>query len=72
MPGFRGAYFSGSTAVLSPDSVLPNYSDVDVVVVVASSNGQPKLGKFRYEDALLDVSYLPLNQLADLGKVAGA
>jgi hypothetical protein len=72
MPGFRGAFFSGSTAALSPDSILPRYSDVDVVVVVASSDGPPKLGKFRYEDALLDVSYLPWNQLAHLDQVAGA
>jgi hypothetical protein len=56
---------------LSPDSILPRYSDVDVVVV-ASSDGPPKLGKFRYEDALLDVSYLPWNQLAHLYGVAGA
>jgi hypothetical protein len=72
MPGFRGAFFSGSTAALSPDSILPSFSDVDVVVVLASSNGPPKLGKFRYEDALLDVSYLPWNQLAHLDQVAGA
>ena len=72
MPGFRGAFFSGSTAALSPDSILHNESDVDVVVVVASSNRPPKLGKCRYEDALLDVSYLPWNQLANLDKVAGS
>jgi hypothetical protein len=70
MSGFRGAFFSGSTAALSPDSILSSESDVDVVVVVASSNGPPKLGKFRYEDALLDVSYLPWNQLAHLDQVA--
>ncbi len=67
MPGFRSAFFSGSTAALSPDSILSNESDVDVVVVVASSNGPPKLGKFRYEDACSAVrELLGIHDIADL------
>jgi hypothetical protein len=44
IPGFRGAFFSGSTAVLSSDTALDNSSDVDVVVVVASSKRLPSWG----------------------------
>jgi hypothetical protein len=72
VPGFRGAFFSGSTAVLSSDITLPTSSDVDVVVVVASSIGPSKLGKLRDHDALLEVTYLPSNQFAHVDTVAVA
>lgn len=56
---FRGAYFSGSTVGMLDDQELPTASDVDVVVVTAHAEPPLKLGKFIYQGALLEVTYLP-------------
>ncbi len=48
---------------LSDDAVLPAASDVDVMVVLAGPNPPGKLGKFIYRDVILEVSYLPSDQL---------
>ncbi|GAA5115764.1 hypothetical protein [Pseudonocardia adelaidensis] len=68
-PGFRGAYLAGSTADRPADAVQPPWSDVDVTVVVAGT-APPKPGKIRHHGALLDVSYLPEELLADPDRVA--
>ncbi|MET9662676.1 hypothetical protein [Streptomyces sp. NPDC006510] len=68
-PGFRGAYFSGSTVGLPDDVELSPYSDVDVVVVTAGPDPHAKPGKFRFRDALLEVSHLPWDQLASADDV---
>ncbi|MCZ8521939.1 MULTISPECIES: hypothetical protein [Paenibacillus] len=62
--GFRGAYFSGSVAALSEEVLLPPASDIDIMVVTDRAEALPKLGKFLYRGALLEVSYVPLSQLA--------
>ncbi len=69
-PHFRGAFFSGSTTVLPEDSVLSPFSDVDVVVVVSDPTTPPKLGKFTYRGVLLEVTYLPWAELANIAEVA--
>jgi hypothetical protein len=69
-PGFRGAYLAGSVADRPADAVQPPWSDVDVTVVVAGSTAPPKPGKVRHRGALLDVSYLPEEILADPERVA--
>ncbi|MEU5952438.1 hypothetical protein [Streptomyces sp. NPDC047525] len=61
---YRGAYFSGSTVGLPDDAELPPSSDVDIVVVTAADNPPAKLGKLRYEGALLEVSHLLWAELA--------
>ncbi|GII64751.1 hypothetical protein Skr01_48360 [Sphaerisporangium krabiense] len=58
VPGFAGAYISGSVAWAPVDAELPATSDVDVVIVVRGEV-PPKLGKFRHEGLLLEVSYAP-------------
>lgn len=63
-PGFRGAYFSGSTVGLPDDAELPPTSDVDVVVVTAEDDPPAKPGKLRHHSALLEISYVPWAQLA--------
>ena len=63
VPGFRGAFIHGSTNWLPDAAVLAATSDVDVVVVLADPLPPPKVGKFAYRDVLLDVSYLPSDQL---------
>jgi len=68
--GFRGAFFAGSTMALAEDSDLPRSSDVDVVVVVSGEKAAPKLGKLLYRGALLEITYLPWDRLADVDEVA--
>ena len=70
-PGFCGAFYHGSTTWLPDAAVLPATSDVDVVIVHADPNPPNKLGKFIYRDVLLDVSYLPSDQLQSPDLVLG-
>ncbi len=57
--GFAGAFLHGSINWLAPSDHLPATSDVDVILVVEDAPLMPKLGKFRFEAVLLDVSALP-------------
>ncbi|MCX4735660.1 hypothetical protein [Streptomyces sp. NBC_01363] len=68
-PWFRGAYFSGSTVGLPDGAELSPFSDVDVVVVTAESDPPAKPGKFRFRDALLEVSHLSWDELASADEV---
>jgi hypothetical protein len=68
-PGFLGAYFSGSTIEMADDADLPGASDVDVIVVLADAEPPMKLGKFIYQNTLLEVTYLASNQLASAEEV---
>lgn len=58
LPGFAGAFFHGSINWLADEATLPATSDVDVMVVLAGPQPAVKLGKFVYDDLLLEVSYL--------------
>lgn len=60
-PGFAGAFLSGSAAWLPGTAELPPESDVDVMVVTAEP--APKLGKFRWNGVLLEVTYLSWERL---------
>ena len=62
--GFRGAYFTGSTIHLSDEVVLPKTSDVDMVIVTDHENLGLKLGKFMYNNVLLEVTHIPWFQLS--------
>jgi len=69
-PGFLGAFFHGSTNWLPDENILPESSDVDVMVV--SADPPPvKLGKFRYRGVLLEISYMPSHQLQSADTVLG-
>ena len=70
-PGFRGAFFHGSTNWLPDDAELPASSDLDVMVVYADANPRPRLGKFDYQDVLLEVSDLPSDQLESAEQILG-
>lgn len=62
LPGFQGACLGGSTAELSPETVITNGSDVDVYVILEGKL-PPKRGKFEYRGVLLEVSYLAAEEL---------
>ncbi|MHA6619004.1 hypothetical protein [Pseudonocardia sp. DLS-67] len=68
-PWFRGAYLAGSAVDRPAEAEQPPWSDVDVTVV-AGPAAPPKPGKIRHAGALLDVSYLPEELLADPDRVA--
>lgn len=59
VPGFVGAYVSGSAAWLPPEADLPATSDVDIVILI-DGEMPPKLGKFHHQGVLLEVSHAPL------------
>lgn len=69
--GFCGAFFHGSTNWLPDDGTLPPTSDLDIMVVLADSNLPDKPGKFIYRNVLLEVSYLPQDQIQSPEMVLG-
>lgn len=62
VPGFRGALYHGSITSLRDSAPLHPTSDVDIVVIVDEPDPKVKIGKFLYQDVLLDVSFLPWDQ----------
>lgn len=70
LPGFRGAFLSGSLPGLSDADVLPATSDVDLTVVLEGDAVPPKPGKLVDGGVLLEVTYLPEDELADVDVVA--
>jgi hypothetical protein len=70
LPGFRGAFLSGSLPGLSDEEDLPATSDVDLTVVLAGREVPPKPGKLARDGVLLEVTYLPEDQLDDVDVVA--
>lgn len=69
VPGFVGAYLTGSTTWLDADDPLPVGSDVDVAVVVEGDTAPPKPGKFRHRGVLLEVTYRPSSRYASAEEV---
>ncbi|MER6117220.1 hypothetical protein [Streptomyces sp. NPDC001743] len=64
-PGYRGAYFSGSTVGRPDDAELAPSSDVDVMVVTEDGGPTAKLGKLLHDGALLEITYVPWAELRD-------
>jgi hypothetical protein len=71
LPGFHGAYFAGSANWLPDDAVLPKTSDLDINVVYTDPNVPNKREKFVYEDVLLEVTSLSLEQVQSPEQVLG-
>ena len=65
---FFGAFFHGSINWLSESAVFPENSDVDIMVVIENDNPQ-KIGKFRYKNILLEVSYISREKLQSPSQV---
>lgn len=70
LPGFAGAYHSGSINWLPDDAEFPRTSDVDLGVVF---DGEPPAspGKFLREDVLLEPGYYPMSQFASAEELLG-
>lgn len=71
IPGFAGAFYHGSIHWLPDGASLPPTSDVDIMVVRDDAEPPDKLGKFVYRDVLLEVSYLPRDQVESPEQVLG-
>ncbi len=69
--GFCAAYHAGSAIWLPSGSTIPPTSDVDVMVVISDLDHPARRGKFLYRDVLLDVSYVPSDQLGSPDQVLG-
>lgn len=70
-PGFFGALYAGSTNWFSDEAVFPSTSDVDVWVVLADPDPPAKPEKFICRDVILEVSYLPNDQLLSSDQILG-
>jgi len=71
MPGFQGAFFHGSINGLEDEDSLPVASDVDVIVVIDGPALPEKLGKLLHQGVIIDISYLPQDQIHSAEKVLG-
>lgn len=67
--GFVGAYFAGSIVEMQEEDELPRFSDIDIMVVVLTDEAPFKLGKFVYNNVLLEVTFLSWNQLSSVENV---
>lgn len=63
MPGFVGAFSHGSVNWLPDEAILPPTSDLDILIVLADADSSGKTGKLVYRDVMLEVSYLPHDQM---------
>jgi hypothetical protein len=70
--GFAGAFLSGSTVWLPDAAELAPASDVDVMVVTTRPDAPPKLGKFRWEGVLIEVTYLAWEQISSAEAILGS
>lgn len=57
-PAIVGGFFHGSTITLPDDAPMSPSSDVDVMIVRQGDDGADRPGKFLFDGALLEVSYL--------------
>lgn len=70
VPGLVGAFLAGSVTRLPDEALLPASSDVDITVVVKEPP-RTKLGKFRYQGVLLEVSFEDPERLSSVEAVLG-
>ncbi len=71
LPGFQGAFLTGSVTWLPGDAILPAASDVDIHAVLEGSEPPLKLGKFDYHNALLEVSFTTFEELGSAEQILG-
>jgi len=69
VPGYAGAYHSGSVNWLDDGDELSATSDVDVAVVVDGAPARPSPGKLLYRGVLIDGGFRPRDTLADADAV---
>ncbi len=68
IPGYAGAYLSGSFLEHAPDEEWPADSDVDVVIL-CREDPVPQAGKFHFNGVLIEASYMHVREFADPERV---
>lgn len=68
---FYGAFFHGSINSLPDYTTFPEYSDVDVMIVLNSPNPPTKIGKFLFHDILIEVSYISKDLILSPNSILG-
>jgi hypothetical protein len=71
-PGFRGAYFIGSTVHLPPDAELPSDSDIDLAVVIDGVDPSLKPGKLLHRGVLIEISFFPWEWYSSVDDLAAS
>lgn len=71
-PGFRAAYFIGSSVDRSAETPWLPTSDIDIAVVTSEPDALTRTGKFLHHGALLEVSAFPWDWFTDLGRLAAS
>jgi hypothetical protein len=71
VPGYVGAFHTGSTTWLADDTELPVGSDVDVALVRTGPVGPDKVGKFSYDGVILEVTDRPIGDFESAERVLG-
>ncbi|WP_214634608.1 hypothetical protein [Nonomuraea sp. NEAU-A123] len=71
LPGFGGAFLTGSVLWSPEDAVVAGSSDVDVMVVLDVAEPPVKPGKMRYGGVLLEISFMSAERLASAEGVLG-
>ncbi|MEX0785881.1 MAG: hypothetical protein WD939_04520 [Dehalococcoidia bacterium] len=70
LPGFRGAFHTGSINWLPDGAEFPYTSDADIAVVF-DGEPPPSPGKLLYRDVLLEAGYYPMTQFASAEELLG-
>lgn len=70
-PAFAGAYFIGSINWMLDDAPYPLTSDVDVQIVFEGSDPPDEHRKFHYQGVILEVSYIPRDDLQSPDAILG-
>jgi hypothetical protein len=71
VPGYVGAFHTGSTTWLPDDAELPAGSDVDVALVRTGPVGPDKIGKFSYHGVILEVTDRPMADFDSTERILG-
>ena len=72
LPGFQGAFMTGSAIWRPENAPFPSSSDIDIMVVLDGPLPPVKLGKIEAQGVLLDVTYLEAGQLDSPEDVLGS
>jgi hypothetical protein len=71
LPGFAGAYLSGSMTVLPDEAVLPDASDIDIKILIDATEVDADIQKCLYRGAVIDVSHGSLEHVRTPEAVLG-
>lgn len=69
LPGFIGAYLTGSILHKPDGDEFPACSDIDIFVVIEHETLPEKLGKFIYKRALLEVNFISADELSNTEEI---